>query len=152
MEIVAVHLLDREGLPIIELESGDPLHIEIEYLASQPIEAPHFGVMISREDGFICYDTNTAAAGLSMPTVQGQGRIMLRLDRLDLNGGQYYVDVGVYQPNWEYAYDFHWQVYPLLVAQVGGGRAFCAHLTAGKLAVGQRSRQSTGAQSALNLA
>jgi lipopolysaccharide transport system ATP-binding protein len=50
-----------------------------------------------------------------MPTLQGQGLISLRLDRLDLVGGRYFLDVGVYEQNWEYAYDYHWHVYAFTV-------------------------------------
>jgi lipopolysaccharide transport system ATP-binding protein len=119
MEIEAVRLLDPAGFPVTELDSGDPLHIEIEYLTPQPIKAPIFGVIISREDGFICYDTHTAAAGLILPTIQGRGKVALQLERLDLNGGQYYADVSVYEREWAYAYDSHWHVYPLLIRPTG---------------------------------
>jgi lipopolysaccharide transport system ATP-binding protein len=120
LEISAVRLLDAYGFLVTELKSGDPLRIEIEYLAPQPISAPIFGVTISRGDGFICYDTSTAAAGLTLPALQGEGQIVLHLERLDLNGGEYYVDIGVYERDWAYAYDYHWHVYPLLVRLVGG--------------------------------
>jgi lipopolysaccharide transport system ATP-binding protein len=119
MEIVAVRLLAPVGFPVTELDSGDPVHIEIEYLAPQPIEAPIFGVIISREDGFICYETHTAAAGLTLPTIQGRGKVALQFERLDLNGGQYYIDVSVYERDWAYAYDSHWHVYPLLIRSTG---------------------------------
>jgi lipopolysaccharide transport system ATP-binding protein len=58
-------------------------------------------------------DTNTAEAGISLSHLQERGRITLCLDRLDLSSGQYFVDVGVYEQNWAYAYDYHWHVYPL---------------------------------------
>jgi len=107
LEIVSVRLLDLEGLPLTELESGAALCVEIEYLAPQSIDAPIFSVTISREDGVTCYDTSTAAAGLSLPAIQGQGQLTLHLERLDLSGGQYYVDVGVCERDWTYAYDYH---------------------------------------------
>jgi len=44
----------------------------------------------------------------------------LHFDRLDLVGGQYYVNVGVYERNWAYAYDYHRGVYPLLIRPTGG--------------------------------
>ena len=119
LEIVCVRLLDLEGLPITELESGAALCVEIEYLAPQSIDAPIFSVTISREDGVTCYDTSTAAAGLSLPAIQGQGQLTLHLERLDLSGGQYYVDVGVCERDWTYAYDYHWHVYPLSVCPTG---------------------------------
>ncbi len=41
--------------------------------------------------------------------------MILDIERLDLRGGEYFVDVGIYEKNWEYAYDYHWHVYPLKV-------------------------------------
>ena len=120
LEIVAVRLFDPIGLPATELDCGDALRIEIEYVAPEPIDAPIFGVTISREDGLVCYDTSTSAAGLELPTLRGRGQIALCLDRLDLTGGQYYVDIGTYERDWNYAYDYHWHVYPLSVRPTGG--------------------------------
>jgi lipopolysaccharide transport system ATP-binding protein len=122
VEIANVRLFDSLGLPVTELEVGQPLRVEIEYIAPQPIVAPIFSVTLSREDGFVCYDTSTAAAGLTLPTIQGQGLITLYLDRLDLIGGQYYVDVGGYERDWTYAYDYHWHVYPLLIHPTGADK------------------------------
>jgi lipopolysaccharide transport system ATP-binding protein len=115
MEIINVRLLNETGGFICELLSGESLVIEIEYIAPQPILSPFFGVTIEREDGLICYDTTTQNSGQILPTVQGQGKMALHLKRLDLNGGQYYINVGVYQANGEFAYDYHWQAYPLLI-------------------------------------
>jgi lipopolysaccharide transport system ATP-binding protein len=120
MEIVAVWLLDPAGLPVTELDSGDPLRVEIEYVAPNPIPEPIFGVTISREDGQVCYDTSTDLAGHRLPTVHGPGQITFHIERLDLIGGQYYVDVGVYEHEWAYAYDYHWHVYPLVIRPTGG--------------------------------
>jgi lipopolysaccharide transport system ATP-binding protein len=120
LEITDVRLLAAVGAPATELESGAPLCVEIDYVSPQPVQAPIFGVTISREDGLICCDTSTSAAGLVLPTIHGRGQIGLHLERLDLEGGQYYVDVGVYETGWAYAYDYHWHVYPLLIRAPGG--------------------------------
>lgn len=122
LKIIGVHLFDQAGLPVTELDSGEPLTVEIEYLAPEPIEAPIFGVDIVRADGKVCCDTSTAVAGLTLPALQGRGRINLHLERLDLIGNQYYVDVGVYEREWAYAYDYHWQVYPLIIRQTPGDK------------------------------
>jgi lipopolysaccharide transport system ATP-binding protein len=120
LEITDVRLVGPAGLPATELESGDPLRVEIDYVSPQPVQAPIFGVTVSREDGLICCDTSTSAAGLILPTIHGRGQIALHLERLDLESGQYYVDVGVYEAGWAYAYDYHWHVYPLLMRAPGG--------------------------------
>jgi hypothetical protein len=113
MEITDVRLL-----PNTQIKSGDSLSVEIEYLAPQHIDTPIFSVTISREDGQICFDTNTEVMGVSLLFIQGEGQIKLHLDRLDLNGGKYFIDVGIYEQTWAYAYDYHWHVYPLSPALI----------------------------------
>ena len=110
-----VEITDVRLLPVSEINSGDFLGVEIEYLASQPIDAPIFSVSISDEEGQFCFDTNTAAMERELPLVEGKGQITLNFDRLDLSSGRYFLNVGVYEQNWAYAYDYHWHVYPLLV-------------------------------------
>jgi lipopolysaccharide transport system ATP-binding protein len=105
-----------------EIDSGDALCVEIQYHASQPINAPIFGISISQPDGQICLDANTATSGLVTSDIQGTGRIKLYIDRLDLNGGEYFLNAGIYQQNWEYAYDYHWHIYPLLICSTIDGK------------------------------
>jgi lipopolysaccharide transport system ATP-binding protein len=95
--------------------SGDPLRIEIRYLAPEPVNAPVFGVNISNKERNDYFDINTDSMGVSLPRLEGEGKILLLLDRLDLKSGNYFVDVGVYAGNWEYAYDYHRHVYPLAI-------------------------------------
>lgn len=120
MEIVAVHVRNAAGQPVTEIKNGDALQVELEYMAPRPVESPIFGVTIRLNDGFVCYDTSTEAAGSTMPTVEGRGRLTLRLERLDLNKGSYYVDVGVYEKNWAYAYDYQWRASSFFVQASGG--------------------------------
>lgn len=113
-----VEITNVRLLPGSEINSGEALCIEIEYLFPQPIYAPIFSVTIIREDSQICFKTNTATMGLSLPLIQGKGQLELHLDRLDLGGGQYFVDVGVYEQNWAYAYDYHSHIYPLSICSI----------------------------------
>ena len=41
--------------------------------------------------------------------------VELQLERLDLLPGEYLIDVGAYRSDWAYAFDYHWQAYPLRV-------------------------------------
>jgi lipopolysaccharide transport system ATP-binding protein len=127
LEITSVQLLDRSRSQVVEINSGDPLFIEVEYLAPAPIHSPIFGAAISREDNMICCNTNTAAVGLDLPTVEGRGKVTLMIERLDLAGGQYYVNVGAYEGNWAYSYDYHWHLYPLAVRPTRGGKMGALH-------------------------
>ncbi len=102
-------------LPVSNINSGDPLSIEIEYNCPKPIYSPIFNINISKENGQICFDTNTDKTQLNLPLIQGKGKITLNLDRLDLNSGKYFINIGMYHQNWDYAYDYHWHAYPLFV-------------------------------------
>jgi ABC-type polysaccharide/polyol phosphate transport system ATPase subunit len=110
-----VEITDVKVLPDEEIDSGDPVTVEIHYEAPKSIAGAIFGVTISREDGQNCFDTNTNNTGRLLPIAPGKGKIKLHLDRLDLGNGQYYVNAGIYEKSWAYAYDYHWHVYPLYV-------------------------------------
>jgi lipopolysaccharide transport system ATP-binding protein len=74
-----------------------------------------FSVNVSSEDAEDLVNVNTDAKGSTMPTLEGKGKVLLFLDRLDLKAGKYFVNVGVYEAAWSHAYDYHWHVYPLTV-------------------------------------
>lgn len=111
--IESVNMYNSRGDVINYLESGEALTIVIDYVAPEPIPAPIFGVIITRKDELVCWDGNTSGQPLPNAKLHGKGRVILSLDRLDLARGEYFVDVGIYQQDWAYAYDYHWQVYPL---------------------------------------
>jgi len=115
LEIVGLRIRGAADEPVDEINPGDTVTFEIDYHAHRAIVGPHFGVSISREDGFVCYDVTTGGDGHLLPELQGPGRLGLTIDRLDLTAGNYFVDVGVYEREWSYAYDYHWHVYPLRV-------------------------------------
>ncbi len=119
LEITAVRFLDGEGRQINEFRSGNPLRIEIDFLAPRRILAPIFQVYIFREDDLVCCDLNTEGTELKAAQVEGPGRVSLCLERFDLKGGRYYVDVGCYAQNWAYAYDYHSSLHPLPIAGEG---------------------------------
>ncbi len=122
MTIREVNLLDEDGKPIEQDESGRPLQVQILYDAPNRIDLPVVSVTISRADGFVCFDTNSANSGITLTTLQGKGEITLFLDRLDLIAGAYFVDVGIFEQNWTYAYDYHWHVYPYRVINTGSDK------------------------------
>ena len=115
LEIVGVRLLDSTGVTVSELATGEPLRVEIDYAWRADTQSAHFGVTILREDDLVCYETSTAEIGVDAPAPRRCGQVALELRRLDLNTGQYYVDVGAYRVDWAYAFDYHWHVYPLKI-------------------------------------
>jgi lipopolysaccharide transport system ATP-binding protein len=115
VQIEAVEIFGRTGTSTNEVASGESISVRIRYFAHKPFPGPIFSVSLSREDGLICFDTNTAAQGIELPPIAGRGEIVLHLQRLDLAGGKYFVDVGIFEHQWAFGYDYHWHVYPLTI-------------------------------------
>jgi lipopolysaccharide transport system ATP-binding protein len=113
IRIESVRMYNSRGDATHYLESGQGLTVVIDYDAPEPIPAPIFGVIITRKDELVCWDGNSSDQLLPNAHLHGKGRVILSLDRLDLARGEYFVDVGIYEQDWTYAYDYHWQVYPL---------------------------------------
>jgi len=115
LQVTDVRLLDGMGHRCRRLQRGEQLRVEIDYVADEAVPAPNFGVVIRQENNTVLFDETMPAAQLGLVTVQGPGGIALNFDRLDLNAGEYHIDVGVYRHDWSYAYDYHWRVYPLTI-------------------------------------
>ena len=115
MEITQVRILDRGGQPVQAIESGDPLTVEVSYIAPKEIRSPIFKVSISSEERQDIFDVNTDTKTAAMPSVRGSGKIRLQIERLDLRPGEYFVNAGVYEASWSYGYDYHWHAYKLAV-------------------------------------
>lgn len=101
-------------LPTASLQSGNALYIEIDYV-THSVKNAIFSISISNTLGEIYLDANTENFFGPHITLQRQGTVKLRIDRLDLCAGQYFVDIGIYEQDWSYAYDYHWQAYPLII-------------------------------------
>jgi lipopolysaccharide transport system ATP-binding protein len=115
VQISDVRLLDSSGFRVTHLVRGEPLRIEIDYQSELAMPAPNFGVVIRKADDTVIFDGNIPAERIGLESVQGYGSVALTFDRLDLNTGEYNVDVGIYANDWAYAFDYHWRAYPLTV-------------------------------------
>jgi lipopolysaccharide transport system ATP-binding protein len=117
MEIQDVHILNSDNLPATHLNSGEQLTIELEFCAPEIVTEPIFGITISSEDGTVCCEASASVADFGQQRVNGSGKISLEFSRLDLARGKYFVDVGIYEKEWTYAYDYHWQVYSFNIGE-----------------------------------
>ncbi|MEJ7607381.1 MAG: hypothetical protein WKF37_14225 [Bryobacteraceae bacterium] len=50
-----------------------------------------------------------------LPHDAGKHDIAIRWSHLSLEPGTYFIEVGAYEKNWAYAYDFHSRCYPVIV-------------------------------------
>jgi lipopolysaccharide transport system ATP-binding protein len=121
VEITAVRVVTT-GPASNTLHSGDGLAVEVDYHAHRPVEGAIFVVSAhAATGGARCFDLNTEADGRPLDRLEGTGTLRLALDRVDLAGGAYQLDVGVYAASWAETYDYLWAAAPFEV--LGGGEA-----------------------------
>jgi lipopolysaccharide transport system ATP-binding protein len=115
VEILSVEILNQAGQPIQAIQNGEGVTIEVDYVAHQAFEQIHFCANISDSDGQIYFNTSSSTVGLVIPAGLGKGRVRLVIDRLDLAGGDYFINVGVYAADWSMTYDYQRHQHPLTI-------------------------------------
>jgi lipopolysaccharide transport system ATP-binding protein len=111
--VVAVDILDGWGVPSSEVPSGAALRLDIEVVIPEIVPELRVAATLVRADGVVCLDTSR----LVTRRQAGECRrlLTLEIDRLDVIAGEYAFDVGLYSPDWDRTYDYHWHVYSLMV-------------------------------------
>jgi lipopolysaccharide transport system ATP-binding protein len=95
-EITGVRVLGVDDSANRKIDSGSPLSIEISFVARRLIEVLNFSVAIRRPDGVSCCDMSTQGSPSTPYGVHGEGSILLHIERLDLGGGLYDIEVCAY--------------------------------------------------------
>jgi ABC-type polysaccharide/polyol phosphate transport system ATPase subunit len=125
IEIGHVEFLDQHERPLSSFRVGQPFITRIHYDSVQSVEAPVVGVGIYRADGLHINGPNTKQAGLTLPTVKGEGYIDYMIEALNLLPGEYEMSVAIYDSEAIQAYDHqhrlhHFQVLPGEVTESHG--------------------------------
>jgi lipopolysaccharide transport system ATP-binding protein len=98
-----VRLLDAEGTPGHEFQTGRAMRIAVSYEVPQPPTRVHVGVSIFRNDGVQCFATATHVEGMIPP---GESAVVtLRLPRLPLMAGEYEVSAYLLDDSGLHSYD-----------------------------------------------
>jgi lipopolysaccharide transport system ATP-binding protein len=80
------------------------------------VTSPVVGVSIHRVEGDVaCCEASTDMDDIVVGDIRGEVHIDFRWDDIELIPGEYVLDIGVYESDWKYAYDYHWHTYPLKV-------------------------------------
>ncbi len=115
VKITRVDLRDADGQEISSNVTGRPLNVMIHFEAENPVEGAIVGVSISDEKGRVCLEVSSKIVDDTGTSLQGKSEAELNIFGLDMRPDSYFVDVGIYEKGWQYAYDYHWHVYPLEV-------------------------------------
>jgi len=125
IEITRVSLKNTRGQERHVFTPEDGLLIEMDVVAHSPADDFVFGIGFFNSQGICCYGTNTLLEDYEAVSIQGEGKVVCRIETLSLVNGTYYLDVAVHKRD-GYPYDYHRNLYSLLVSSthkdVGIGR------------------------------
>ncbi len=119
IEITNVLLIDGDGNVKENFKTGDPLTIEIRYVAHESVSEPEFGLAIFRQDGVQVNGPNNRIAGLKVNKICGPGVVRYHIDSLPLLADLYRITVAIHNSQIPQAYDFHEQAYQFRVVVTG---------------------------------
>jgi hypothetical protein len=114
-EILGVRFLDRDGIEVDSLATGQPMRAQIEYRAHRRIEDPVFELLFySADDRLHCHYT-TAIAGDPILSLEGRGIVEIDCEELGLTPGVFKVDAMLARRGATAAYDWKPRQYLLKV-------------------------------------
>jgi lipopolysaccharide transport system ATP-binding protein len=121
IEIVSVRVTPEEP-KVGAAEGGPPVELELVLEPHVPVDDPIVAVSLHRvADGVKVLDVSTRGDGALLGRLDRRATVRLSLDHLDVEPGSYYFDVGVYERDWAYVYDYHWQAHRLHVGSASRG-------------------------------
>lgn len=113
--ISAVRLYNASGESTDSIYSRDSLTIELEYRIIKPVNDMAVILGIYSKTNIKCVETAVNSANALFGKIGEHGCLNCRLSDIPLLPGNYYINVGLYPVNWDYVYDYHWQMHPLNV-------------------------------------
>jgi len=120
VSIHKVSLYDKQGKITETLSSGDSLEIELEYDFAMPLSDFALTLGIYSEADIKCFEAYVTSHLVTFGPLNKHGRLRCCLPELPLLPGLYYVNVGLYPTDWNYVYDYHWQMHFLHIVGKNG--------------------------------
>ena len=106
-EIKKVVFINSHKTPQERFQNGEPLEMEIHYMAKERIEKPVFGFSVADYDGKTCFGTNTQIRGIQIPWIEGEGIIRAQIKPLPLIRGKYFFSFSIH--NEDHTINYHRQ-------------------------------------------
>jgi len=115
-EILGVRFLDRDGVAVDSIATGQPMIARIEYNAHRRIEDPVFELLFYSADDRLHCQYSTTTGSERIPFLQGRGMVEIECDELGLTPGVFKIDASLASRGAMAAYDWKPRQYLLKVA------------------------------------
>ena len=115
-EILGVRFLDRDGVEVDSIATGQPMIARIEYCAHRRIEDPVFELLFYSADNRLHCQYSTATGSERIPFLQGRGMVEIECDELGLTPGVFKIDASLASRGAMAAHDWKPRQYLLKVA------------------------------------
>ena len=117
IEITKVRMKSLLGKEKHVFSPDEGMQIEMEVKARSQIKDFVFGIGIFNSQGISCYGTNTNSEDFQPLSIQGTGKVICRIEKLNLINGTYYLDVAAHKKD-GYPYDYHSSMYTFMVSSL----------------------------------
>ena len=115
VEIKKVMLKDFTGKEKHVFSPDESMVVEIHIKAYSQIKDFVFGVGVFNSQGISCYGTNTHLEDFESISIQGEGKVLFRIEKLNLINGTYYLDIAAHKKD-GYPYDYHRNLYSFMIS------------------------------------
>jgi ABC-type polysaccharide/polyol phosphate transport system ATPase subunit len=120
IKITDVRIKDENGTEQQIYKTGQPLILEMDYDAREPVKSPVFGMSIHRHDGVHITGPNTGFSGQDLGVLNGKGTVIYIIPNLPLLEGLYHFSVAATNQQDTEMYDYHDRAYPFRVINIDG--------------------------------
>ena len=130
IEYTSVRILDNKEQERYIFDPGEPLSIELNFEAKEPVDNPVFGIGWSNEESVYLNGSNTLIRKMVTGKIQGKGRLVIQYPSANFLQGKYLLTCGIYRNpiKDETAYDLHSCLYSIFVSLGNPGDEAVFHM------------------------
>jgi lipopolysaccharide transport system ATP-binding protein len=121
VEIRQVRILNQQGHDQQVFHTGEPLQVQIEYVAHQAIPSLEVGIAIHRQDGLHITGPNTSFDGLELKAEPGVAGVVYTIPSIPLMEGMYKLSAALVNRAGNIMLDYHDQFYTFRINNHGQG-------------------------------
>ncbi len=114
-QLEAVDVCDARGDLLSYIPTGADVTIRLSYRLAKPMSDLALILGIYSESNVKCFETAIPSLSAAFGPPTEAGSFFCRLPALPLLPGRYYINAGLYPVDWDYLYDYHWQMHELRI-------------------------------------